>query len=521
MLKQLLSKVANPGAEFRGAPFWAWNAKLGEHELRRQIRLLKKMGLGGFFMHARVGLGTEYLGKDWFDCVKACLDEAKKNDMQPWLYDEDRWPSGAAGSLVTKERKFARRELLMTSCDKLAQVPANILETSSKKTVILGDYKTEYPCDEAKLLAVYSAKIDGLNACDVKREKTVPKTLPKGRTLLFFHCCVQPRSSWYNGESYLDTMNPEAVQKFVKVTHEAYRKEIGDEFGKSVPGIFTDEPNYKVDLGTKDCAWTENLPAIFQKRYGYSLIDHLPELYFFVDGKQVSKARLDYRNLCTDLFVTAFSKTIGTWCGKNNMQMTGHVLCEDELLQQASAVGAAMRFYEYMQVPGIDLLTEHWGIFDTAKQCTSAAHQFGRPAACQRPTAAQAGIFPSPATRRWATGSSPWASISAASTSPGTPWTARRSATTLLPSPTSRPGIAILPSSRTILRDSMLPCPKARNAATYWLSILSNRPLPGCPPTTSGILRILFSPASAGGSTEFPPTSWPLTSTSTTAMKKS
>ena len=379
MLKQVLSKVANPGAEFRGAPFWAWNAKLGEHELRRQIRLLKQMGLGGFFMHARVGLGTEYLGKEWFDCVKACLDEAKKNDMQPWLYDEDRWPSGAAGSLVTKERKFARRELLMTTCDKLAQVPANILETSSKKTVIIGDHKTEYPCNEAKLLAIFSAKIDGLNACDVKREKTVPKTLLKGRVLLFFHCCVQPRSSWYNGESYLDTMNPEAVKKFVEVTHEAYRKEIGEEFGKSVPGIFTDEPNYKVDLGTKDCAWTENLPAIFQKRFGYSLIDHLPELYFFVDGKQVSKVRLDYRNLCTDLFVTAFSKTIGIWCGKNNMQMTGHVLCEDELLQQASAVGAAMRFYEYMQVPGIDLLTEHWGIFDTAKQCTSAAHQFGRP----------------------------------------------------------------------------------------------------------------------------------------------
>jgi hypothetical protein len=105
MLKNLLSQVAAPGAAFRGAPFWAWNSKLEPEELRRQIRIFKQMGLGGFFMHARVGLGTPYLSPEWFRCIGACVDEAKKLGLDAWLYDEDRWPSGAAGGIVTKDPK--------------------------------------------------------------------------------------------------------------------------------------------------------------------------------------------------------------------------------------------------------------------------------------------------------------------------------------------------------------------------------------------------------------------------------
>ena len=77
MLKKLLKTIADPGSEFRGAPFWAWNGKLEEEELREQIRMMKEMGLGGFFMHSRVGLDTPYLSDEWFHLVGACIDEAK------------------------------------------------------------------------------------------------------------------------------------------------------------------------------------------------------------------------------------------------------------------------------------------------------------------------------------------------------------------------------------------------------------------------------------------------------------
>ncbi len=62
--------------------------------------------MGGFFMHSRVGLQTEYLGDKWFDLINACADTAEKLGMEAWLYDEDRWPSGIAGGLVTKNKEY-------------------------------------------------------------------------------------------------------------------------------------------------------------------------------------------------------------------------------------------------------------------------------------------------------------------------------------------------------------------------------------------------------------------------------
>ena len=41
--------------EYESIPFWSWNDELQPEELRRQIRLMKQAGIGGFFMHARRG----------------------------------------------------------------------------------------------------------------------------------------------------------------------------------------------------------------------------------------------------------------------------------------------------------------------------------------------------------------------------------------------------------------------------------------------------------------------------------
>ncbi len=47
-------------------------------KIRRQIREMKSCGIGGFFIHSRDGLETEYLSDKWFECVSAAVDEAKE-----------------------------------------------------------------------------------------------------------------------------------------------------------------------------------------------------------------------------------------------------------------------------------------------------------------------------------------------------------------------------------------------------------------------------------------------------------
>jgi len=356
---------AHPGALYRGKPFWAWNDKLDADECRRQIRIFHRMGLGGFFMHSRVGLDTPYLEDEWFDIVDACLDEAKKLDMEAWLYDEDRWPSGAAGGLVTCEARFRQRALHMVICDSI--------DTTFTHTP----------------LAMFSAVVDGNSATDVRRlnpDQRGDALEPDGASLLAFFVIESEPDSWYNGQTYLDTMNPDAVDRFIEVTYDAYLERYPAEFGHAMPGIFTDEPNFGILMtegeldGFKAISvpWTDRLPEVFQERYGYDVLDFLPHLFLNVDGEALSRPRAQYHDCTTYLFVDSFAKRIGDWCERNNILFTGHVLGEESLQSQTKFVGAAMPFYEYMQAPGIDQLSDYWHEYSTATQCASVQHQMGR-----------------------------------------------------------------------------------------------------------------------------------------------
>jgi len=359
-IKKIIEGFKEPGCYYRGAPFWAWNGKLEEKELRWQIRMMKQMGLGGFFMHSRVGLDTPYLSEEWFSYINACADEGEKLNMLAFLYDEDRWPSGAGGGIVTKNKKYRMRYLDMKILDDVNEIK-NIKDV---KGIFIADFEGPYIKEYRK----------------VKKGEEIK--LKKSEKILIFSIKIQKESDWYNGQTYLDTLNPDAVKEFIKVTHQQYKKYCGKYFGSTIPGIFTDEPNYGTSFFLEDngidTPWTEKLANVFKKKYGYDILNFLPEIYFNVVGEKISKVRYNYFDCITFLFTTSFSKQIGKWCEENNMLFTGHVLAEDTLISQTSVVGSCQRFYEYMQAPGMDLLTEYRKFSNTAKQVSSVARQFGR-----------------------------------------------------------------------------------------------------------------------------------------------
>lgn len=93
--------LKNPPKKYRPIPFWSWNDKLEPKELSRQADMMAEVGMGGYFMHARSGLDTEYLSDQWFECIEEGISSAQRNDMYPWAYDENGWPSGFAGGIVS------------------------------------------------------------------------------------------------------------------------------------------------------------------------------------------------------------------------------------------------------------------------------------------------------------------------------------------------------------------------------------------------------------------------------------
>lgn len=362
----LLERFSSPGADYRGVPFWSWNSKLSPDEIRQQIRQFKVAGMGGFFMHARVGLATPYLEEEWFDCVKAAIDEADKQGMKAYLYDEDRWPSGAGGGKVTVQEEYRMRRIGVLELDSLDGFDSQ-LET----------------------LAIFTVNLsaDG-KIYNIRRHPAVPTKLEEGETLLQFVLRVDMPSSWFNDQTYLDTLNPEAVRKFIEITHEAYYREVGEHFGGVCPAIFTDEPSFglvnsigglNVPVGRfRTSPWTGKFVALFKERFGYDILDHLPELFFPMRDQKYSKALYDYMEEITSLFVNSYTRQIGQWCQDHNIASTGHLLYEDTPLSQSWCVGSAMRHYEYMQRPGMDQLSEYWHIYDIPILLASAARQFDR-----------------------------------------------------------------------------------------------------------------------------------------------
>jgi hypothetical protein len=93
----------NPPVEFRSAPFWSLNDKLDARYLRQQIRTMFEQGMGGYFMHPRAGLVDPYMSEEFLSAIGTCIEEGKRLGMKPWLYDEDRFPSGFAGGLVIEQ----------------------------------------------------------------------------------------------------------------------------------------------------------------------------------------------------------------------------------------------------------------------------------------------------------------------------------------------------------------------------------------------------------------------------------
>ncbi len=223
----------NPPSPYRGTPFWAWNDRLDSARLLRQLEWFREMGMGGVFMHPRTGLDTEYLGTEFLECVVACTEKAASLGMQAWLYDEDRWPSGYAGGLITRDPACRERYLLFTPRPYGPEPPELNLPQ-------------EWPMarnERGRLLARYQVQlVDGCLAH--YRRLCEDEPAPAGGTVWYAYLETQMPCAGWNNQTLGDILNPAVTQQFLTVTHERYAAAVGGYFGTAIPGIFTDEPHF-------------------------------------------------------------------------------------------------------------------------------------------------------------------------------------------------------------------------------------------------------------------------------------
>lgn len=206
----------NPTEEYRGAPFWSWNTKLKKSRLKEQIAVLQEMGMGGFHIHSRIGLDTEYLGRDFMEAVKFCCGQAEERHMRCWLYDEDKWPSGYGAGRVTADPKYRNRFLLFSPEYKPDGYMKQKNPQETNRLAIGGD---------GRLLARYEVELRNGYLESYRRLQTDENG---SGNIWYAYLVIAEPSPWFNNQAYGDTLNPEATKEFIRQVHEKYREAVGD-----------------------------------------------------------------------------------------------------------------------------------------------------------------------------------------------------------------------------------------------------------------------------------------------------
>lgn len=370
-------RFENPPREYRGTPFWAWNCRMTKEQVDHTLQELKEMGMGGAYFHCRTGMDMPYLGPEFMEMMQYAHKKAQELGLMTCLYDEDRWPSGFAGGLVTREEQY-RSRFLAFSPDKLPlwEEVAEQELTSCAKAVSSG---------RRRLLARYEVELeDGyLKAYRRLKEGEDGRAY---KNLWYAYLEIAGDNPWFNNQAYVNTLDPKAVRRFLDVTYEAYYREFGKDFGTKIPYIFTDEPqfSFKTTLGfakertMQTLPYTDDFEETFYKAYGTHFLDHLPEVFWDLPDGQISVHRYHYHDHVCERFVEAYADQIGGWCQEHGIALTGHMMREPFLEWQTYALGEAMRSYRSFGVPGIDMLCDRREL-TTAKQAQSAVHQYHCP----------------------------------------------------------------------------------------------------------------------------------------------
>ncbi|MBN2582696.1 MAG: hypothetical protein JXL80_06475 [Planctomycetes bacterium] len=344
----LLKDFQDPPNEYRFAPFWFWNHELKADELERQILEMKDRGMGGFIMHARHGLLTPYMGRQWMEAVEHCAKVAQREKMWAWLYDEDNWPSGTVGMRLAREHPEYRMSQLRIS----DRADLRRGETIDREIKI-----------DDELFCVLAVPMAGGEA-QFGKEKNITRRVKDGRlkytaareqeTVAVFSR-VYFRLAFCDG--YLDTLNRQACAWFIAETHERYAAALGKHLGRSVKGIFTDEPSTWYAHYSASVQFTDELPRRFEKQHSMPFVRALPAL-FMAAGPQTTRIRLDFHETVKAMYIEAFFKPMYEWCEKRKMRFIGHIHQEGELAGQVKQNLDYFATAQHMHYAGIDTLCD-------------------------------------------------------------------------------------------------------------------------------------------------------------------
>ncbi|MBE7036218.1 MAG: hypothetical protein E7403_02875 [Ruminococcaceae bacterium] len=345
-----VSAFQKPAAQFSPIFSWVFNSEMTEELVRKQIDEMCSVGIRGTYILPEppefrpdtmaTEMSPAYLSEDFFKLIRYAVRYAKEKGMVMWLYDEGGWPSGAACGQVLKA------------------LPDKKAKRLRKKEITLQAGET-FAGDELTI-SIFNENYERL---------PLPFSAGKEQTIFVYE--VEVRDVY---EPYL--LDEEAVAKFIELTHEGYKKHMGDLFGNGVYAMFTDEPILYYPFYLADT-------TDFEETCGYCFKEMVPALIGpNVLGEKGKQFKIDYIEYCAELFTKNYFETIQNWCRENNLLATGHLDGDHVIANFHEHGGTILRNLRTMDIPGVDVIwrqvwpgKEDMNFFP--RFASSAAHQTG------------------------------------------------------------------------------------------------------------------------------------------------
>ncbi|MBQ3878678.1 MAG: hypothetical protein II727_00100, partial [Oscillospiraceae bacterium] len=163
--------------------------------------------------------------------------------------------------------------------------------------------------------------------------------------------------------NYMNMMDMRSCRVLLDTVYEPHYAHYASEFGKTILGFFSDEPELGNDhlyeyckrlWEQDDLAWSAGVEETLRARWGAEFEQNLP-LLWEEGGEQAAKARFDYMDAVTRAVKACFSDQIGDWCRAHGVEYIGHLIEDNNQHTRAgSSLGHYFRGLSGQDMAGID-----------------------------------------------------------------------------------------------------------------------------------------------------------------------
>ncbi|MHB9032993.1 MAG: glycosyl hydrolase family 2 protein [Anaerolineae bacterium] len=296
--------------------------------------------------------------KYWADFSDG-LQRARGLGMELWLYDEEGYPSGLAGGLTLSGNPEYQAE----------GVAYFHTEGTGSLELQLPEGELVYACWAPFVDGQPSLPAVPLEGTASSRLVTVQADKPA--ILMAFirqplYAGTHAEANVHKHQPYINIMDDRAVNKYIRLTHDAYeahlRSQLGLGVGDVFKALFTDEPSLMTGflVGGPQPApvipWCYDIAAQYQELWKQPLLPSLP-LLFNGQGQAQAQARYRFWQLVANLVEERYFGALQHWAQVHGLASSGHQLLEESIVAHVYYYGDFMQSARRLDWPSIDQLS--------------------------------------------------------------------------------------------------------------------------------------------------------------------